>query len=75
MLSELYALETFYGSEAAAQFFSKLSKKYGVEPVTKAIHDGLLAIRSIQLGPDAGKTLLYLTEKGRSQASMSGTNL
>ena len=69
ILSDFLTLESYFGNQETAQFFEDCVQKYGVERLQKRINAGELAYRQIHIGPDAGKCLLWLTQKGREQAS------
>ncbi len=65
MLSDLMLLEIYYGSGSAALFFEDISERYGTPVIQKALRRGELALRQVLLGPDAGRWLVTLTDKGR----------
>ena len=69
ILSDFLTLETYFSSEESAQFFEECSQKYGIAPVQKCIKAGELYAKRIEIGPDTGRTLLFLSEKGRTKAS------
>ncbi|NCT41359.1 MAG: hypothetical protein GW778_06845 [Alphaproteobacteria bacterium] len=71
ILSDFLTLDTYFDNQASAQFFEECSHKYGVEPIRKCLRAGDLACRKILMGPDVGKTLLWITEKGRQKARES----
>lgn len=68
MLSDLYILEHYYESPHAALFFEDLSRRYGGGAVEAALKAGHIAQRLITHGPQRGRMLLWLTEKGRREA-------
>lgn len=68
MLSDLLMLEAYYGSPGAAQFFEDLSRRYGPAIVRKALEAGEITGRRIHCGPDCGRQMFWLTDKGRAQA-------
>lgn len=71
ILSDFLTLEIYFDNQESAQFFEECSEKYGVKPIEKCIAAGELACRKIQIGPDIGKNLLWLTPLGRQKASVS----
>lgn len=70
ILSDFLTLEVYFANDESAQFFEECSEKYGIKPIRKCIAAGELACRKIYIGPDAGRMLLWLTAKGRQNASM-----
>ena len=70
ILSDFLTLEVYFSNSESAQFFEECSQKYGAEPVKTCIKKGELACRQILIGPDAGKNLLWLTDKGREKANL-----
>ena len=70
ILSDFLTLEVYFDNHESAQFFEECSKKYGVDTLNKYIHGGELECRPIHIGPDTGKNLLCLTQKGRELASL-----
>lgn len=71
ILSDFLTLEAYFSNEESARFFEECSCKYGARPIMQYIKSGELACRTIQIGPDSGKKLLWLTEKGRQKASLA----
>jgi hypothetical protein len=67
MLSDFLTLEYYFGYDGSAQFLEDLSRKYGIDPVKKALKDGDLERRQIALGPDRGRFLVWLSEKARQR--------
>jgi hypothetical protein len=72
MLSDFLLLEAYYGSPAAALFFEDLSVQYGVPAIRRALRGGDLVAKRVLCGPDCGRLLLWLSEKGRTTAGKSG---
>jgi hypothetical protein len=68
MLSDLLILELYYDHPACAFFFEDMTRQYGVETVRKALRAGNIIARPIVVGPDSGRILLGLTDKGRQAA-------
>ena len=71
ILSDFLTLEVYFDNQESAQFFEECSQKYGSELLRKYIDGGELACRKIHIGPDTGKSLLWLTQKGREKASIA----
>lgn len=69
ILSDFLTLEVYFDNHESAQFFEECSKKYGTEILKKYINGGELECRRIHIGPDTGKSLLSLTQKGRELAA------
>lgn len=70
ILSDFLTLEAYFSNEESAQMFEDCALKYGIEPIQKCIKAGELACRKIHIGPDAGKLILWLTQKGRDKAAL-----
>ncbi len=68
ILSDFLTLETYFSSQESAQMFEDCVQKYGAGLVKKYISSGALAYRKIHIGPDKGKSLIWLTQKGRKIA-------
>lgn len=68
MLSDLLILEIYYGHPSCAQFFEDMARKYGIETIKKALRAGEITARPVVVGPDSGRLLLGLTDKGRQAA-------
>jgi hypothetical protein len=66
MLSDLLLLEIYYGSGAAALYFEDLSSRYSTSAIQKALRKGEIMARQVLLGPDSGRWLVALTDKGRA---------
>ena len=71
ILSDFLTLEVYFDNDESARFFEECTHKYGISPVQKCLKAGELACRKIHIGPDSGKTLLWLTEKGRQKATLA----
>ncbi len=69
ILADLLTLELYFSSVESVLFFEECTRKYGMDSVKKCIAAEELAARKIYIGPDAGRTLLCLTEKGRLKVS------
>lgn len=68
ILSDFLTLEVYFSNEESARFFEDVSTRYGAAPLAKCIVAGELVCRRIHIGPDAGRALLWLTDKGRMRA-------
>jgi len=73
ILSDFLTLEVYFDNHESAQFFEECSKKYGADLLNKYINRGALERRPIYIGPDAGRSLLCLTRKGREMASLKAS--
>ena len=69
MLSDFLMLEAFYGPPAAGLFLEDLSLRYGIPAVKKALRAGEIIARPVLCGPDCGRWLMGLTDKGRAAAN------
>ena len=69
MLSDLLILEAYYGHPSCAMFFEELSCKYGVDAIRRALEAGDITARPVVVGPDSGRLLVGLTDKGRQTAA------
>lgn len=70
MLPDLLLLEEYFEEPETVQFYEDIMRRYGVEPVKKAVQTGHIALRCVHCGPHRGRLVLWLTEKGRSFAAM-----
>ena len=68
MLSDLLALEAYFGSAESALFFEDLSRQYSPRAIRRALQEGYITGRQVRCGPDCGRRLFWLTEKGRHRA-------
>lgn len=68
MLNDFLSLENMFGPQGAVVFIDDLLARYDVEDVTNALEEGLVERRMICIGPDCGRCVCYLTEKGRQIA-------
>ena len=68
MLSDFLTLELYFGSEASALYFEELSRKYSPQRILDALHAGDVHCRRLVLGPEAGRSIYWLTEQGRRKA-------
>lgn len=72
ILSDFLTLESYFSSEESARFFEDISQKYGTEPLKKCIESGEIICRKVYIGPDQGRVMLFLSDKGRSKALNRG---
>lgn len=66
MLSDLFILENFYDHPSCPLFFEDVARRYGLMAIREALRQGQIHARPVLVGPDAGRVLLSLTDKGRS---------
>ncbi len=69
ILSDFLTLEVYFSGEEAACFFEDASKKYGAKPLQACIEAGDLICRAVRMGPDAGRLVVWLSDKGRTKAA------
>jgi hypothetical protein len=70
MLSDFLVLERYYDAPETALFYEELSQRYGVNAIKKALQAGYLMTRRVMYGPDCGRVMFWLSEKGREKAQM-----
>lgn len=68
MLDDFLSLENMFGRQQAAIFIDDLLARYSVQDVTHALEEGLVERRMICIGPDCGRCVCYLSDKGRQIA-------
>lgn len=68
ILSDFLTLEVYFANEDSAQFFEEACAKYGVAPIKKCIAAGEIICKKIHIGPDRGRLMVWLSDKGRSKA-------
>ncbi len=68
MLSDLLSLERCFGKFEAVMFMEEIEDTYGELLVEEAIDAGHLEWRMVCIGPDCGRRLCWLSEKGREVA-------
>jgi hypothetical protein len=68
MLYDFLLLEIYYGAPDTARFYEELSQRYGGAVVAGALGAGYVACRRVLIGPDRGRLLVWLTDKGRHLA-------
>ncbi|MGH1377051.1 MAG: hypothetical protein ACRBCK_11965 [Alphaproteobacteria bacterium] len=68
MLSDLLSLESCFGKFESVMFVDDIQNTYGEYSVEQAIEAGYLEWRIICIGPDCGRQLCWLSDKGRAAA-------
>lgn len=68
MLNDFLSIERLFGEEGAALYVEEVLKKYGANPLNDALKKGHIVTRTINIGPDTGRTLCWLSEEGRVTA-------
>ncbi len=68
MLSDFLSLEQFYGVNDSAFYIEDLLRRYDLDSVRVALDSGLLIKKKICIGPDCGREMCWLSEKGREEA-------
>lgn len=69
MINDLYELEELYGRAEGALYVDEMLVNYNEQVLTSALEQGLLETRTVCIGPNCGRILCWLTEKGRCKAS------
>ncbi|MCD8498027.1 MAG: hypothetical protein LRZ85_08110 [Alphaproteobacteria bacterium] len=65
MLNDFFMIEAYFGSPESAMLQEDMIRRYGYEPVAKALESGYLHSREIFMGPMRGKILCWLSDEGR----------
>lgn len=65
MITDFQMLEDYFGRTHAVQTYEDIARYYGGEAIQRAISAGYIAGKTILCGPDRGRCILWLTEKGR----------
>lgn len=68
MLYDFLLLEQYYEAPETIRFYEDLSRRYGAEPIKKAVEAGDLVSRRVLCGPNCGRVMFWLSEKGRQKA-------
>ncbi len=68
MIVELMSLETLHGYEETTFYMDEMIKYYAFEEIKHALEKGDIHARKIYIGPDCGRVLCWLSEKGRRKA-------
>lgn len=71
MLSDILSLESLFSKEGRAIFMDELIAHYGRDSVVDALKLGHIETRRIYVGPDLGRDLCCLSDKGRFVAQQS----
>ncbi len=71
MIRDFFALEEIYGRMESALYVDDLLFNYEADDLAQAVQQGYLQTRTICIGPDCGRVLCWLTEKGRCKAKSS----
>lgn len=74
ILSDFLTLESYFSNDESSQMFEDCTQKYGIETIQRYIKAGALACRKIYIGPDAGRLIVSLSEKGRELAKRRETH-
>ena len=74
LLSDFYMLELYFEQPETAQFYEDLSRRYGAQALKKAVMAGYLVGKQLTCGPDCGRKLLWLSDKGRQKAQTQTLN-
>ena len=70
MIQDLLALESYFGQQEP-QFWDEILERYGEDCCRHAVCEGYVTLRQVCLGPDCGRFLCALSEKGRMLAEVS----
>lgn len=68
MLNDFLSIERLFGEDGAALYIEEIVNKYGETPLNKALECGHIVVRTINIGPDSGRTLCWLSDEGRNAA-------
>lgn len=71
MLYDFLMLELYFGFPEAAQYIEDAIRKYGWPALRDAISNGWLETRAVELGPEKGRALCWLSASGREAAQSS----
>ncbi len=67
ILSDFLTLEVYFSNEESARFFEDVSQRYGIKPIQRCIAAGELICKQVHIGPDKGRHMLWLSDKGREK--------
>lgn len=70
MLNDFFMIEIYFGTPESAMLQDDMIRRYGTEPVKRAVERGYLCSREIFCGPLRGKVLHWLSEEGRREISV-----
>lgn len=68
MLHDFIGLEEVFGRGNAVLFLDDIMQRYHQDEIIKALQSGIIEQRMVCIGPDCGRCLCYLSEKGRRMA-------
>ncbi len=71
VLMDFLSLESFFGYKSAALFLEEIQNRYSHAEIKSAFSKGYLERRRICIGPDCGRYLCWLSDKGRCEAKKS----
>lgn len=72
MLNDFLSIERLFGEDGAALYIEEVLNKYGEGSLNEALKSGHIITRTINIGPDSGRTLCWLSDEGRNAALSSG---
>ena len=67
MLSDFLTLEAYFGYPESALFFEDITKHFTRSDIESAVQKGDLLCKTIDFGPDTGRTLYSLSQQGRQK--------
>jgi hypothetical protein len=68
MIQDFLALENMYEQNEATLYMDEVLQNYDTKEFTSAVTHGFLETRTVCIGPNCGRVLCWLTEKGRCKA-------
>lgn len=71
MINDFLAIEQLYDRSETALYIDEVLLNYKEQDVTSAIQAGYIQTRTVCIGPNCGRVLCWLTEKGRCKANAS----
>ncbi|MGH1456719.1 MAG: hypothetical protein ACRBDI_08050 [Alphaproteobacteria bacterium] len=71
MILELLSMENVFGKTEAMLYLDEILSNYDKDEVSAAVENGYIETRVICIGPDCGRILCHLSEKGRCKANES----
>ena len=75
MLEDLFSLEKLFGEEGAALFLEDVMRRYDEMVIEREIQNGHIIKRTINIGPDSGRALCWLSDKGRVHVAGCNTTI
>jgi hypothetical protein len=70
VLSDLLALEQYFGSDRACLFLEDAARHYDRAMIAGCLPAGHIVARRIVCGPDCGRVLFTLSDEGRRVATI-----